>query len=116
MLRHGSGPAADSACHDWPVPAYVIAEAEYLDDPRVRRYRELAAESIAQYDGRYLARGATPEPLEGNWPDTHRMVVIEFPSMARAKSWHTSPEYANARAARGVITGRRMLLVEGLPG
>ncbi|GAA1866761.1 DUF1330 domain-containing protein [Myceligenerans crystallogenes] len=98
------------------MAAYVIAEAEHLDDPDVRRYRELAAESIARYDGRYLARGATPEPLEGEWPDTHRMVVIEFPSMVQAKNWYTSPEYADARAVRGVIAGRRMLFVEGLVG
>lgn len=96
------------------MTAYVIAESPYLDTPEVRRYRELAQASIARYGGRYLVRGALPDALEGDWPDGNRMVVIEFPSLEQAKDWYASPEYAQARAERFDLSGRRMLFVEGL--
>jgi uncharacterized protein (DUF1330 family) len=95
------------------MTAYVIAESEHLDTPEVHRYRQLTQESVARYGGRYLARGAMPEPLEGGWPDTHRMVVIEFPSVEQARGWYASPEYTRARATRSDLSGRRLLLVAG---
>ncbi|WP_331742730.1 DUF1330 domain-containing protein (plasmid) [Streptomyces sp. NBC_00868] len=42
------------------------------------------------------------------------MVIIVFPSMARAKEWYASPEYARARVARSEVYERRMLVVDGL--
>ncbi|MER7763939.1 DUF1330 domain-containing protein [Streptomyces sp. NPDC097619] len=95
------------------MTAYVIAESPYLDTPEVRAYRELAQASIARYGGRYLARGVLPEALEGDWAGDHRMVVIEFDSLERAKSWYGSPEYAAARATRSDLGGRRMLFLPG---
>jgi uncharacterized protein (DUF1330 family) len=92
----------------------VIAESRHLDTEEVRRYRELAKDSIAQYGGRYLVRGARPDALEGDWPPENRMVIIEFPDLEQAKSWYTSPAYARAQATRSNIGYRRMLLVEGL--
>ena len=60
------------------MPAYVISEVEILDPAEADRYRELAARSIEQYDGRYVVRGALPEAAEGEWPDPSRLVVVEF--------------------------------------
>jgi uncharacterized protein (DUF1330 family) len=96
------------------MTAYVIAESPHLDTPEVRAYRKLAQASIIQYGGRYLVRGALPEAFEGDWPDDHRVVVIEFPSLEQAKNWYTSAEYAQARATRSDISGRRMLFVDGI--
>jgi uncharacterized protein (DUF1330 family) len=96
------------------MTAYVVAESVHADTPDVRRYRELAQASIAQYGGRYLVRGALPAALEGEWPAANRMVVIEFPSLDQAKAWYGSPEYAAARATREDLSGRRMLFVPGV--
>ncbi|MFS8096767.1 DUF1330 domain-containing protein [Lentzea alba] len=98
------------------MTAYVIAESHYVDNPEVRSYRELAKASILQHGGRFLARGALPEALEGDWRETNRMVVIEFPDLARAKEWYHSPEYTAARATRSDLAGRRMLFVDGYRG
>jgi uncharacterized protein (DUF1330 family) len=95
------------------MTAYVVAESLHADTPDVIRYRELAQSSIAQYEGHYLVRGAQPDALEGEWPEGNRMVIIEFPSLERAKAWYHSPEYARARAVRKDISGRRMLFVPG---
>jgi uncharacterized protein (DUF1330 family) len=69
------------------MAAYVISEVEMLDETQGRRYRELAAGSIARHGGRYLVRGAAPVVAEGNWPASARVVIVEFPSMDGYCAW-----------------------------
>jgi len=50
--------------------------------------------------------------LEGDWqPD--RMIVLKFPSVAKARAFYDSPEYAKAREARAGAATMRMVVVEG---
>ena len=64
--------------------------------------------------GKYIARGGQVETLEGEWP-TQRFVILEFPSVARAKAWWDSPEYRPARELRWQYAHSQMIVVEGLP-
>lgn len=95
------------------MAAYVISEVEILDESLGAQYRSLAAASIQKYDGRYLARGATPEVAEGE-PTARRIVIVEFPSMQRLREWYASPEYAEALKIRGRALERRLMFVEGV--
>ncbi len=95
------------------MAAYVIAEAEALDAEVVARYRTIAAASVAKYGGRYLARGAAIEALEGE-PSLRRMAIIEFPDMERAQQWYRSAEYAEGLALSKTAMKRRLILVPGL--
>jgi uncharacterized protein (DUF1330 family) len=95
------------------MTAYAISEIEVLDEARARRYRKLAGASIAQYGGRYLARGARPQVPEGEWPLDERMVIVEFPNVERLREWYASPEYAEALQVRQTARARRLLFVEG---
>jgi uncharacterized protein (DUF1330 family) len=95
------------------MPAYVISEVEVRDDKAMERYRALAARSIAQYGGRYLVRGGAAELVEGG-PGLKTLVVVEFPSMARAREWYASSEYAEALKVRRTALERRLIFVEGV--
>jgi len=95
------------------MAAYVISEVELLDETQGRRYRELAAASIARHGGRYLARGAAPVVAEGDWPANCRLVIVEFPTMERLQAWYTSADYAEALAVRQTALDRRLLFVDG---
>lgn len=96
------------------MPAYVISEVDILDQAAAVRYRTLAAESIARHDGRYVVRGAEPFVPEGEWPRSARVVVVEFASMAKAREWYESDDYAEALAIRRTALDRRLLFVEGV--
>ncbi|MFD9894979.1 DUF1330 domain-containing protein [Amycolatopsis sp. NPDC059027] len=96
------------------MSAYVISESEVLDEAVARRYRELAAASIAQYGGTYLARGVKPEAAEGEFSAARRVVVLEFPDMARVWEWYESPEYIEARKLSETALDRRILFVDGV--
>jgi uncharacterized protein (DUF1330 family) len=95
------------------MPAYVISEVTVLDEERADAYRELAAASIAQYQGHYLSRGLRPDAVEGTWPQDARLMVVEFPNIAVARQWYASPEYARALEIRATALDRRLLFIEG---
>jgi uncharacterized protein (DUF1330 family) len=95
------------------MAAYVISELEVLDEEHMQEYRKLAAASIAEYGGKYLARGIEPLIIEGAAAKT-KIVLIEFPSMQRAKEWYASPSYARALKVRQTALNRRMIFVDGV--
>ena len=83
------------------------------DPAGYEEYRRLAPAAIAKYGGRYIARAGETAILEGDWAPS-RLVIIEFPSIGKAKEWYDSQEY---RAARDVREGKgkfRMVVTEGL--
>ena len=93
--------------------AYVIAEVDVQDSALYEEYRKLVPATIAQYGGKYVVRGGATETKEGGWTPK-RIVLLEFPTMARAREWYHSPEYAPALAMRLRAAQSRMILVEGV--
>jgi uncharacterized protein (DUF1330 family) len=96
------------------MTAYVISEVEPRDAAAMETYRTLAAQSIVHYGGRYLVRGGAAELVEGG-PSLKTLVIVEFPSMARAHEWYASVEYAKALKVRRAALERRLIFVEGVP-
>jgi uncharacterized protein (DUF1330 family) len=92
------------------MPAYVIGEANVLNPDAMKGYGPLIMASVKKYGGRYLARGARPEVLEGG--PAHNILIIEFESAADARRWYASPEYQEAKAVRLGHSNLRLLLVE----
>ncbi len=95
------------------MSAYVIVNIEVHDPERYEGYKQIAAPAVAAYGGRYLARGGRAELLEGEWAPK-RVVVLEFDSLERAKTWLESPEYREARALRHATAHTDMVVVEGM--
>lgn len=96
------------------MPAYLVVEVTVNDPATYERYKEMTPPTIAQYGGRYLARGGQTEVLEGDWRPT-RLVILEFSSVERARAWWNSPEYAPAKALRQSCADTDMVLLEGVP-
>lgn len=97
------------------MAAYIIAEIEVTDAQTYEEYKQLVPASIAQYGGKYLARGGTTEVLEGEWIPK-RVVILEFESLGRAKEWLNCSEYAPARRLRHKSAKSNMIVVDGVPG
>ncbi len=95
------------------MPAYVIAEVDIKDPAAYEEYRKQVPATIAAYGGKYLARGGTVDVVEGNRP-ARRMVIIEFPSMEKARAWYHSAEYRPVRDIRFRTAKSDALILEGL--
>ena len=93
--------------------AYVIAEVDVTDPAGYDAYRALVPATVAAYGGKFVVRGGACETLEGSWRP-QRVVVLEFPSVARAQEWWSSPEYREAKALRQRTARTEMIVVEGV--
>jgi len=92
----------------------VIADVTVTNPEDYAAYRPLAAASVAQHGGRFIARGGAVESLEGGWSPS-RIVIIEFPSMAAARAWYDSPDYQKALTIRLANSTGRVIMVDGAP-
>lgn len=97
------------------MPAYIIVDVTIRNAENYEGYKKLTPASIAAYGGKFIVRGGPTETLEGQW-DPGRIVVLEFPTVERAKQWWASEEYAPAKAIRQVNAETKMILVEGFKG
>jgi uncharacterized protein (DUF1330 family) len=94
------------------MPAFVLVEIEVTEPVQYEAYKKLAADTVAAFDGRYIVRGGKVETLEGEWP-TSRLVILEFPTAARAREWWDSAAYRPARVMRQASARTNMILVDG---
>jgi uncharacterized protein (DUF1330 family) len=94
------------------MPAYFVAELETTNAAGMEPYRAAVPATIAQYGGRYLARGGAAELMEGG-PEPKRIVILEFADTAAAKRWYNSPEYQKILPIRLANSTGRVFIVEG---
>lgn len=95
------------------MPAYIAVQVDVHDPETYEGYKPLVPATLEAYGGRFIVRGGATTTLEGDW-NPSRFVILEFPSVEKARSWWDSPEYADAKALRQSSATTQMLLVEGL--
>jgi uncharacterized protein (DUF1330 family) len=95
------------------MKAYVLVDVTVTDPARYEDYKKLSPGSLQPFEGKFIVRGGMTETLEGDW-QPGRIVVLEFPSLERAKAWWSSPGYAPAKAIRQSASNTRMIVVEGI--
>lgn len=95
------------------MAAYVILDIEVTDPVRYEDYKRASTEIIAKYGGQFIVRGGKHESIEGEW-DLHRVVVIKFESVARARECWNSKDYAEAKAIRQSAARTKAFLIEGV--
>lgn len=95
------------------MKAYVIVDITIRDHNRYEDYKKLTPASLVPFDGQFVVRGGNAEVLEGDW-QPGRIVVLEFPSVEKAKAWWSSSGYAPAKALRQSSAETQMIVVEGV--
>jgi uncharacterized protein (DUF1330 family) len=95
------------------MSAYVIVEIDVHDPIGYEEYKKRASATVEAHGGKYIVRGGQTEVLEGDW-QPKRIVVLEFPSMDRAKEWLNCEEYREPRKMRHATARTNMILVEGV--
>ena len=95
------------------MPAYFVAELETTNPAGIEPYRAAVPATIAQYGGRFLARGGTTHLIEGG-PEPKRIVILEFADTAAAKRWYESTEYQKILPIRLANSTGRAFIIEGV--
>jgi uncharacterized protein (DUF1330 family) len=94
------------------MKAYIIVDVNITDPVRYEDYKKLTPGSLIPYQGKFIVRGGHAETLEGDWKPG-RIVVIEFPSLEKAKAWWSSDGYAPAKAIRQSASEAKLIVAEG---
>lgn len=97
------------------MAGYLIANIAVHDAETFAQYREQVAPLIARFGGRYLVRGGELDHVEGRLP-LERLVVLEFPSLAQARQFYQSAEYAPVLKLRLASAKSDVAFVEGYAG
>lgn len=95
------------------MAAYIFASVEITDLTAYEEYRKQVPAVIAAYGGRYLVRGGAALRLEGD-AAVNRLVILEFPDMARLKAFYDSAEYRPLLAIRQRAARSNLLAIEGV--
>ncbi|WP_020681330.1 DUF1330 domain-containing protein [Marinobacterium rhizophilum] len=95
------------------MSAYVIFDIDIHDLARYQDFMTQAKPAIEAAGGKYLARGGEHKVLEGDW-EPRRIVLFEFPSMAKAEEFYYGDVYQGLKTIRDACSSGRVVLVDGI--
>lgn len=95
------------------MSAYVIFDIDIFDLARYQEFMIQAKPAIESAGGKYLARGGKHKVLEGDW-EPRRIVLFEFPSLAKAEEFYYSDLYQGLKSIRDECSSGRVVVVDGL--
>ncbi|MDE0540045.1 MAG: DUF1330 domain-containing protein [Rhodospirillales bacterium] len=93
------------------MPVYLVSNVEVHDREKFRNYQKPGRAAVFQYGGKFLAEGAAPEPIEGDWLPK-RMAIVEFENAEAARAFYNSPEYQAARQHRLPAATFKIVMVD----
>ena len=96
------------------MSVYVVIEIKILDRDIYAHYIERVPLIVKKYGGRYLARGEQITVLSGDW-HPERIILLEFDSLEKVRTWLVSPEYTEIAPLRTQSTVSKAIIVEGCP-
>lgn len=92
---------------------YAVVELEITDRSWVPEYVKNVTRMVEQFGGRYLARTAKVERLEGERKLPPVFLIIQWPSKEAAEDFYHSEEYRPYRETRIAGAKNEFLLVAG---
>jgi len=95
------------------MSAYIVIRITVNDPIKLKEYQQVAPSIIESFGGKLLARGGEVASLEGP-AENRRVVIIEFPSMEKAKRFYHSPAYTQAIKLRIGVADFELIAVEGI--
>lgn len=95
------------------MTAYVLVDITITEPVLYEEVKRLTPPIVAQYGGKYLARGGLSERLHGEWQPA-RLVLLEFESLEKARAWESSPEYTAVKQLRERCAQVNMVMLQGV--
>jgi len=97
----------------WRMSAYFIARVKVTDREQYKKYLKAVPAVIEKYNGKAIARSEKCISLEGP-EETRRNIIIEFPSVEKAREFYNSQEYTEVKKLRANAADGEIIVVEGV--
>ncbi|MEM7242198.1 MAG: DUF1330 domain-containing protein [Pseudomonadota bacterium] len=91
--------------------AYTIMNGDVHDAEGYAKYVEITTPTVAKFGGKFIARGANAVVKEGT--PMSRTVIVEWPDVATAEAFYSSPEYEEALSHGLPASTRNYWVVDG---
>lgn len=95
------------------MTAYVIGQFNVSDPSWIEKYVPKTEELIAKYGGKKISGSGPAESLEGNPQLPDALVIVEFPSVEKAKAWYNDPEYSPLITLRQSGSDGSLIVIDG---
>ena len=93
--------------------AYLVAQVQIHNPGGYEAYRSRTKAIIERFGGRFLVRGGTLHPLEGE-PGFERLAIIEFPDLEAAETFYRSSEYQALIPHRTANSASTLFFADGV--
>ncbi len=95
------------------MTGYIIAKINITNWEQYKEYTKVTPGVIEEFGGRFIVRGGDTVTLEGP-EDDDRLVIIEFPSLEKAKAFYYSEGYEAAKKIREGAATASFVAVDGV--
>jgi uncharacterized protein (DUF1330 family) len=95
------------------MACYSVVSVTPTSEDWIPDYVESATTLVAKHGGKYLARTASHERIEGEGEDVALQVILEWPSKEAALAFMNDPAYAPHLKARTAGSISHHFLIEG---
>ena len=95
------------------MSAYIIAKINVTNPDQYKEYTKATPGIIEKFGGKFLARGGETVTLEGQ-EENLRIVLLEFPSLEKAREFYNSKEYGETKKLRQGAATASFVAVEGI--
>ena len=94
-------------------PAYIVVDVDIHNPEIYEEYKQQVVPIVTAFGGEYIARGGALDVVQDDlWRPT-RMVILKFPSVAQARAFVDSSEYAPVKQMRLDNSTGTLVIVEG---
>lgn len=93
---------------------YMVGLVTLKNKDWIGEYRPKTAKLLARHGGRILARGKPAAVLEGSARKANVVLIVEFPSIEKARAWYNDPEYKPLIRLRQTGSEADFVLIEEL--
>ena len=94
--------------------AYVLVDTKISNSENYEIYKSKAKPIAEKFGGKYLTRGGEMDVVQSDLWSPTRLVLVEFPSIEKARAFHSSEDYADVKKIRLENAESTLVILEGL--
>jgi|TARA_B110000483_G_C17734645_1_gene366118 uncharacterized protein (DUF1330 family) len=94
--------------------AYVLVDTKISNNENYEVYKSKAKPIAERFGGKYLTRGGEMDVVQSDLWSPTRLVLVEFPSIEKARAFHSSEDYADVKKIRIENAESTLVILEGL--
>ena len=94
--------------------AYVLVDTKISNNENYEVYKSKAKPIAERFGGKYLTRGGKMDVVQSDLWSPTRLVLVEFPSIEKARAFHSSEDYADVKKIRLENAESTLVILEGL--